>query len=162
MKLYSRWNYRLELIWKKKRNLTMRKISIWKVCFQSVCLNLSILSFSWAFWKACFEIMRLNEGWGFWDTKSTIIVILLSFLFRFHYVISFFAYLDIIIPKFWHEIYNPLYLLINHLALGKRKRCSCFISALESYRIPGLICLFICFKNRVEFCTWGYSLWDLL
>lgn len=57
----------------KRNNLTMRKISIWNVCFQSVCLSLGILSFCWAFWKVYFEIMRLYEVWdGLEIPKSTI------------------------------------------------------------------------------------------
>lgn len=57
----------------KRNNLTMRKISIWKVCFQSVCLNLGILSFYWAFGKVYFEIMRLYKVWEELEIpKSTI------------------------------------------------------------------------------------------
>lgn len=81
--------------------------------------------------------------------------------YHFYYVISLFAYLGIMIPKFCHEIYNPLYLLISHLSLGKRERCSCFISALKPRRIPGLIWFLFALKIGLNFLLCGYSLWCL-
>lgn len=70
--------------------------------------------------------------------------------------------LPITIPKFWHEIHNPFNLSINHLALGRRERCSCFISAHKSHGIPGLICSLFASEIGLDFVLCGYCLQSLL
>lgn len=73
-----------------------------------------------------------------------------------------FQSLSIIIPKFWHEIHNPFNLFIYHLALGRRERCSCFISAQESHGIPGLTCSVFASEIGLDFVLCGYCLQSLL
>lgn len=148
---------------KKEENLTMRKISIWNVCFQSVCLNWSILSFYWAFWKVYFEIMRLHEVWGFWDTQKARLL-----LNGYNFLEVPLCYFILCLSEHYNpkiltwNIYNPWYQLINHLTLGKRERCSCLISAQKSCRIPGLICSLFAYKIGLNFALSSYSLCDLL
>lgn len=67
-----------------------------------------------------------------------------------------------IIPKFWHKIRNPFNLFINHLALGRRERCSCFISAQKSHGTPGLIHSLFASEIGLDFVFCGYCLQSLL